>query len=84
MNGDTLKFGDLMADAHRVILALDAVTPRDGSRSAVIIDARRLYALLLEYLGTTLLSPSEANAVQNALDVIHARMKFFGESPRLH
>lgn len=84
MKEDLPIFADLMSDAYRVILALDAVTPRDGAAGMALTEARRVYASLYDYQRTAWLTKREADAVQNALDVIQARLKFFGESPLVH
>jgi hypothetical protein len=76
-----LQFADLMAEVLRVTVAVDGLTQRDGSKAtaAVVSEAKGLYAKPLECQKTEWLTATEANALQNSLDSLRARLTFFGE-----
>jgi hypothetical protein len=76
------QFADLMAEVQRVTVILDGLTQRDGSKAtaAAVSDAKGIYARLLEHQKTAWLTAAEANALQNSVDSLRARLKFFGES----
>lgn len=82
MATEFLDFAELMLEANRVTVALDAVTRRDGPRvaAAPVSYGKRVHAQLLEYQRTARLSGMEAHALQTMLDLLHARLKFFGET----
>jgi hypothetical protein len=81
MFADQPHFGKLMARARLVLFALDGRTDRDGSKdtAAAVDNGRRLYADLLDYQRTELMTEKESDALDNALDLIRSRLKFFGE-----
>lgn len=82
MNGDLPDFGDLMAEAHRVMVALDGVTGRDGSRAGgePVGEGRHVYKQLLAYRLNARMTRPEAHTLDSAVDLLKARLKFFGES----
>jgi hypothetical protein len=82
MAGSSFAFCDLMVDARRVTVALGGLTHRDSSRAtaAVVGEGRRMLARLLDYQRTARMTGLEAHALADALDLLRARLKFFGES----
>jgi hypothetical protein len=80
MGGDQPHFDDLIIDAHRATIALDVVTKKDGPRvlAAAVNNGKHVRARLLEYQRTARMTMPESAALQNALDLLHARLKFFG------
>ncbi|HTV53330.1 MAG TPA: hypothetical protein VMI06_00270 [Terriglobia bacterium] len=82
MGENVPRFTDLMVNAHRVTVALDALTVRDGSKTttAAVTRGRRVYAELLDHQKTAWMTKPEAHALQTALDQLQARLRFFGES----
>jgi hypothetical protein len=81
MKEDQSKVADLMADAHRAMFALDDFTRRDGSRAMTVAvkDGLRVYSLLIDYRQAERMSAAESSLIQNAIDVLRARLRFFGE-----
>jgi hypothetical protein len=71
-----------MIEAHRVAVALDGVTTRDGlkAKAAALRDGRRVHSELLDYRATIKMTMTENSMLQNALELIRARLRFFGES----
>jgi hypothetical protein len=82
MSADQPHFGGLMARARLVLFALDGRTERDGSRdtAAAVDNGRRLYAELRDFQRSVLMTEKESDALDNALDMIRARLRFFGEA----
>jgi hypothetical protein len=82
MDGDQTHFNGLLIEAHRATVALDGVAKKDGARAfaEAVNNGKRIHALLLEYQKTAWMTKPEAAAVQHALDLLEARLKFFGES----
>jgi len=81
MGGNAPRFSDLMMEAHRATVALDALTGRDKSRAATaaVTRSRRVYSELLDYRHTARMTQSEANALQIASEQLRARLRLFGE-----
>jgi|HubBroStandDraft_4_1064222.scaffolds.fasta_scaffold359782_2 hypothetical protein len=81
MNGERSKVVDLIADAHRVILALDDFAGRDGSLEIAIAvrNGLRVYAQLIDYRHTERMSADESSLLQSAIDLLRARLRFLGE-----
>lgn len=75
-------FGSLLMKADRAISALDDFTRRDGSRATAqaVSDGVGVYSHLLEYQRTAWMTAAENSAVQSALDMLKARLRFFGQS----
>jgi hypothetical protein len=75
------KVANLMTDAHRAVLGLDDFTQRDGSKamSVAIRDGMNVYSLLIDYRQTERMSVAESSLVQAAIDLLRARLRFFGE-----
>jgi hypothetical protein len=82
MTSDQSNFADLMADAHRCVIALDALMARDGAKAAAqaVRDGESVYARLLEYQKTVRMTVVESALLQTALDLLRARLRFFGEA----
>lgn len=82
MGGDRPDLAGLMIEAHRVAVALDGVTTRDGlkAKAAALRDGSRVHSELLDYRATIKMTMTENSMLQNALDLIRARLRFFGES----
>jgi hypothetical protein len=82
MVGDRPRFDGLMVDAHRAMLALDNVTFGGASRAtaAAVRDGLRVYSQLVDYRQTERMSAAESSQLQNALDLIRSRLRFFGEA----
>jgi hypothetical protein len=82
MDRDETQFNDLMTDARRAVVALDGVTTKDGPKALAVAvsDARRIYEQLLDYRGSVKMTVEESVILQNALDQLRERLKFFGES----
>jgi hypothetical protein len=82
MAGDRTTFAELMADAQRVMTALDGVMTRDSAKatSAAVRDGMRLYSLFVEFRGTVRMSQEENCLLQEKLDLLRARLRFFGEA----
>jgi hypothetical protein len=76
------QFAVLIVEVHRVILALDGLTQRDGSKAIAeaVSASASLYAKLLEFQETAWLTAAEANALQNGLDSLQARLTFFRDN----
>jgi|HubBroStandDraft_4_1064222.scaffolds.fasta_scaffold2790879_1 hypothetical protein len=81
MTGDQPTFDDLITDAHRCIAALDEFGTRDGGKAAAAVkNGKRMYTRLLDYRGTVRMSEEENCLLKTTLDVLRARLRFFGES----
>jgi len=82
LGGDRPDFAELMIEARRVSVALDGVARRDGPKAtaAALRDGRRLHSELLDYRATVKMTMIENSMLQNALDHIRARLRFFGDS----
>jgi hypothetical protein len=82
MVGDRSRFDDLMVDAHRAMLALDNVTMGGASRAIAdaVRDGLRVYSRLIDYRRTERMSAVESSDLRNALDLLRARVRFFGEA----
>lgn len=48
--------------------------------SAAVRDGMRLYSLFLDFRGTVRMSQEENSLLQGKLDMLRARLRFFGES----
>ena len=81
MGDNQPNFVELMLTAHRAAIALDEVTERDSSKAkAPALDkGKRVYSQLLNYQQTAWMTAAENAAVQTALDLLKARLRFFGE-----
>jgi hypothetical protein len=64
-------------------MVLGGLVQRAGAKATAVAvsDAKGVYARLLEHQRTARPTAVEANALQESLDTIRARLKFFGESP---
>ena len=82
MTGDTPNFDDLIFEAHGATFALDSVTRRDGPNvvAAPVNNAKRVCSHLVEYHRTAWLTQTEAHLLDDALEYLKSRLKFFGES----
>jgi hypothetical protein len=82
MGGDQPHFNDLMIEAHRVTFALDGVTKQDGPKALAVAvsNGRSIHAQLLDYQRTARMTKPESATLQNAIDLLQARLKFFGQS----
>jgi hypothetical protein len=82
MVGDRHGFDVLMVDAHRAMLTLDNVMVGGASRAivAAVRDGLRVYSQLVDYRQTERMSAAESSQLQNALDLIRSRLRFFGEA----
>ena len=71
-----------MIEAHRVTVAMDVATTRDDLKAtaAALSHGRCVYSQFLELLATVKMTQPEAHALQNTLDLIRTRLRFFGES----
>jgi hypothetical protein len=76
-----ISFSDLIADARRAVVGVDRFTKRDGAKetAAAINKARYFYGKLLEHQFTASMTQAEASALQEVVDLLKARLKFFGE-----
>jgi hypothetical protein len=80
MGGEQPHFNGLMIEAHRATVALDGVMRKDGRAfTAAVNNGKLIHAQLLEYQKTAWMTKPEVAAVQQALDLLEARLKFFGE-----
>jgi hypothetical protein len=81
MDGERSTVADLIADAHRAMLALDDFTRRDGSKAmnVAVRDGMRVYSLLIDYRQSERMSVAESSLLQSAIDMLRARLRFFGE-----
>ena len=75
------SFADLILEAQQATVTLDALTKNDGAKAtaAAVGDGRLVYALLLRYRETARMTISEMDLLQHALDMLRARLRFFGE-----
>jgi hypothetical protein len=82
LGGDRPDFAELMIEAHRATVALDGVTRWDGAKAtaAALRDGNRVHSELLNYRATVKMTMTENSMLQNALDLIRARLRFFEES----
>jgi len=66
---------------HRAMLVLDNFPRRDGSRAMTVAvrDGMRVYSVLIDYRQTERMSGAEASLLQTAIDLLRARLRFFGE-----
>jgi hypothetical protein len=83
MTGGQPTFDDLIADAHLCIAALDEFAMRDGGKAAAraaVTNGKRMYTRLLDYRGTVRMSAEENCLLQTTLDLLRARLRFFGEA----
>lgn len=80
--GEEPSFVELMADAQRTMLTLDGLSGRDGSRAngAAVSAGMRVYAQLQDFQRTVRMTPVETSLLQAALDLLRARLRFFGEA----
>jgi predicted regulator of Ras-like GTPase activity (Roadblock/LC7/MglB family) len=81
MKVERSKVADLMTDAHRAVLGLDDFTRRDGSKAMTIAikDGMRVYSMLTDHRQTERMSAAESSLIQTAIDLLRARLRFFGE-----
>jgi hypothetical protein len=81
MSGERSEYSELMTDAHRSVTALDGITTQDGSKTtaAAVSDGRRVYERLLDYRGSVRMTVTENAVLQSTLDLLRARLRFFGE-----
>jgi hypothetical protein len=81
MRGDRSEFAELMDDAHRVVTMLDSITSRSQSKAtaAAVSGGMCVYERLLDYRGTVRMTMVENAVLQGALDLLRARLRFFGE-----
>ena len=82
MSKDRPAFSDLMVWARQVVVVLDDVMPRDGSRAraAAISVGSRFYSRLLDYQRTVRMTKAESDMLQNTIDLLRARLQFLGRS----
>jgi hypothetical protein len=80
--GEQPTFAELMADAQRTMLALDELSGRDGSRAtaAAVGAGMRVYSQLRDFRQAVRRTPMETSLLQAALDLLRARLRFFGEA----
>lgn len=81
MTKDQPTFDELLAEAHRALLALDNVTKRDSAKvtAAAVSNGQHIYSQLLDYQRFAYLTRAEASALLKSLDMLRARLFFFGE-----
>lgn len=74
-------FDDLMVDAQRTALSLDGKVKRDGSKETAIAvtEALRVYLALNEYRHGVRMTVAQTALLQEAMDILRARLRFFGE-----
>lgn len=79
---DTPEFVEQMTDANRALLALDSLEPRNHSAnvSFTVSDAALTYAKLCVLQENRALGKSESLKLQNVLDRLRARLRFYGRS----
>lgn len=79
MNDDG-QLDKFLADAHWAVTALDLATSRDRFKiDGTLVDrAKNAAAMLLEYRSANCLTTAQAQTLQNALDLLRARLRFFG------
>lgn len=77
---DDAQLDKLMADAHWAVTALDLAANRDRSKldGALTDRARDAAARLTEYRNANRLTTAQTGKVQRALDLLRARLRFFG------
>jgi hypothetical protein len=82
MPGGDPEFANLMAQAHRVSVALDGFAKRDGSEatSAAVSKGKRVYSEIMDYQRTAGLTMIEARVLQSTVDLLRARLRFFREA----
>jgi hypothetical protein len=81
MDEELAKFTDLMAEARRAGMVLDAFTMRDSAKAIAraVRDGRSVYAWLLEHQKTVRMTGAESAMLQTAVELLRARLRFFGE-----
>lgn len=75
------SFNDLIAEAQRSATALDGLSKRDAAKDKAgpIGRAKIVYGRLLEHQSVVPMTRTEATALQGMIDLIRARLHFFGE-----
>jgi hypothetical protein len=68
-----------ISEAHRVLILLDSLGPRDSrrARDRTVRDAQRAYDALVASLQSIRLTVHEAAEVQHLVDRLKARLRFF-------
>jgi hypothetical protein len=81
MHVDHSRFDALIARAQHALIALDGLTQRDGSKAtaAAMNLGNSVQSELLDYQRTVWMTKEESALLANALDLVRARLKFFGE-----
>jgi hypothetical protein len=79
---DPSHFAGLMLDAQRATVALDCATNREdsGEKAAAVNEGKRVYTELLPYQRAVWMTTSQAAVLQTALDLLWARLRFFGDA----
>jgi hypothetical protein len=79
--GEEPSFAELMADAQRTMFTLDDLSGRDGSRAtaAAVSAGMLVYSRIKDYRQMVRMTPVEMSLLQPALDMLRARLRFFGE-----
>jgi hypothetical protein len=82
MGENHTNFVELMMAAHGAAMALDDVTRQDSSqaKAPALDNGKRAYSQLLDYQQTASMTAIENVAVQTAMDMLRARLRFFGEA----
>lgn len=80
LTDDQAKFAELMSDAQRAAIELDGIS-RDGSKemARVVRAGLRVYSRLLDFRQTVRMDVVQTDLLQTALDLLWARLRFFGE-----
>jgi isocitrate/isopropylmalate dehydrogenase len=82
MDEELTKFADLIAEADRAVMMLDEFTMHDSAKAIAraVRDGKSVYAGLLEHRNTIRMTDAESAQFQEALDLLRARLRFFGEA----
>jgi hypothetical protein len=78
---DRIAFQNRMHEVKRALLALDEVSNRDTLASVVKAVARGkiAYTHLQRHQNSVKMTAEEAHQLETAMDVLQARLNFFGE-----
>jgi len=71
---------DLLLEANRVLIVLEALGPGERHPGVVILETREIYSQMLGLLGKKSLTTAEAISLQRVMDRINTSLRFFGES----
>jgi hypothetical protein len=75
-------FRDRILDAHRAIVALESIEAGEKAVaiSLVLAEGTRAHRQLVQLRDSSNLMPSDAAFLQVAVDLLQAKLKFFGTS----